>query len=62
MNAFKLLGAALVIYIDYALAYGQVYARRGLWGANYRRENDPWVYWSTIAVYAGLSVALLFFF
>jgi hypothetical protein len=62
MTAFKLLGAALVIYVAYALAYGRVYARHGVWGKSYSRDDDPWSYWSSIVVYVGLAVALLFIF
>jgi len=62
MIIFKLLGAALVLYIAYALARGEVYAKRGPWGAASRRSEQPVHYWSAIAAYTILSAALLFYF
>jgi hypothetical protein len=62
MIAFKLLGAILVLYVAYALNSRAIYARRGIWGTTYRRDADPARYWSTLAAYTALSIALLFLF
>jgi len=62
MSVFKLLGALLILYLAHALSTGQVYARRGVWGAFSRRDDEPVRYWSTIVIYAVLAVALLFYF
>ena len=60
--AFKLLGALLIVYLAHALSTGQVYARRGVWGAFSKRDDEPIRYWTTIAVYAVLAAALLLYF
>jgi len=62
MIAFKLLGVLLLLYIAYALNGGAVYARRGPRGGIYQRDAEPFRYWSTLAIYAALSIALLFVF
>jgi hypothetical protein len=62
MIMFKLLGALLILYIAHALSTGRVYAKRGVWGASSKRDDEPVRYWSTIAIYAVLAAALLFCF
>jgi len=59
---FKGLGALLASYVAYGLTVGEIYAKRGPWGANVKRAEQPFNYWSTIVVYAGLSAALLLIF
>ena len=59
---FRLLGVLLGLYVAYGLAHGEVYARSGVWGRTFYRDQDAWRYWSTIAIYCGLTVALLFYF
>jgi len=57
---FKILGILVALYVVYALAAGQVYAKRGPWGATSKRSDDPFNYWAAVAVYTGLSAALVF--
>lgn len=61
-DTFRLLGVLLGLYVAYGVANGEVYARSGAWGRTFRRDEEAWRYWSTIAVYGGLTVALLFYF
>ena len=62
MIMFKLIGALLILYIAHALSTGRVFAKRGVWGASSKRDDEPVRYWSTIVVYAVLATALLFYF
>jgi len=62
MIMFKLLGALLILYIAHALSIGRVFAKRGVWGASSKRDDEPVRYWSTIVVYAVLATALLLYF
>ena len=59
---FKLLGILVALYVVYALSTGQVYARRGLWGAQVKRSENSLYYWAVVTVYGGLSVALFLVF
>ena len=59
---FKLLGAMVALYVVYALSVGEVYAKRGVWGATSKRGEEPFRYWSTIVVYSILSAALVLVF
>ena len=59
---FKILGILVALYVVYVLAAGQVYAKRGPWGATSKRSDDPFNYWAAVAVYTGLSAALVFVF
>jgi hypothetical protein len=59
---FKGLAALLASYLAYGLTVGEIYAKRGVWGANVKRAEQPFNYWSTIVVYAGLAAALFFAF
>ena len=59
---FKILGILVALYVVYALAAGQVYAKRGPWGATSKRSDDPFNYWAAVVVYTGLSAALVFVF
>lgn len=62
MPLFKALGTLLALYVVYALATGRVYAKHRWWGRSWERDTDPLPYWTGIAVYGGLSVALWFVF
>ena len=62
MTLFKVLGVVLLLYVVYGVSVGEIYAKRGIWGATIKRDDQPVGYWSTIVVYAGLSLALFFVF
>ena len=59
---FKLLGVMVALYVVHALSVGEVYAKRGVSGATSKRGEEPFRYWSTIVVYAILSIALMLVF
>ncbi|HTY17904.1 MAG TPA: hypothetical protein VMH82_09270 [Myxococcota bacterium] len=61
-DTFRLLGVLLALYVVYGMANGEVYARSGVWGRTFRRDEDAWGYWSAIAAYTALTLALLFYF
>ena len=58
---FDALGIALAAYVAYALFRGEVWAKRGarLAGIVYARADEPARYWTTVAVYGALAVALV---
>ena len=56
---FKVLGVMLAIYTTYAAFRGEVYARSGRAGRAIDRTQEPRYFWVVIAIYFGLSVALL---
>jgi hypothetical protein len=56
---FKLLGAVLALYTLAAVARGVVVAKAGPGARTVVRHETPRYFWSVIAIYAGLSVALL---
>jgi hypothetical protein len=56
---FKLLGALVGLYTLYAAINGEVYAKSGAWGRTVSRVDSPEYFWVVIAIYAGLSVALI---
>jgi hypothetical protein len=56
---FKMLGALLALYTVYAAFGGKVYAKSGPRGRTVSRAHSPEYFWAVIAVYAGLSAALL---
>lgn len=59
---FGVLGVALALYTLYAAVSGEVFAKAGAGGRLVSRTASPEYFWMTIAVYAGLSAALLFWF
>ncbi len=59
---FKALGIAVGLYAAYAAARGSVYAKSGAWGRSITRASSPRYFWTVIAVYAGVSAALLIVF
>lgn len=59
---FKFLGAALACYVAYAALSGSVIAKAGAGSRSVERRDSPVYFWAVVAVYAALSVALLFWF
>jgi hypothetical protein len=59
---FKMLGMLLALYTLYAALKGEVYAKSGAWGRTVSRGGSPEYFWLVIAIYAGLSLALLTLF
>lgn len=60
--AFRLLGLTVGLYAAYSLVTGTVYARHRMWGRTFRREEEPFAYWSAIAAYGALALMLIFVF
>ena len=59
---FKILGILLLCYVGYGFLTGRVYGRYHAGGWTFTQNDDPWYYWSTLAVYSLLAIALIFFF
>lgn len=59
---FKALGVLVALYSLYATMSGEVYARSGMSGRTISRQHSPRYFWVIIAIYAGLSVALMVVF
>jgi hypothetical protein len=59
---FKMLGLAVGLYVGYGLLTREVYAKSGISGRIFRRDDDPRGYWSAIVAYSLLALALLFVF
>lgn len=59
---FKTLGALVALYTIYAATKGEVYAKSGAWGRTVTRADSPEYFWVVIAIYATLSLALIFVF
>lgn len=57
-DLFRLLAVAIGCYVAWGLATGEIYAKSGLWGRTFRRNEDAWGYWSAIAGYSFLSLFL----
>ncbi|HTO59179.1 MAG TPA: hypothetical protein VMJ74_15370 [Pseudomonadales bacterium] len=56
---FKLLGVLVAAYAAYGAWSGEVYARSGPGGRKVSRDDSPRYFWTVIAIYAVLAVALL---
>jgi hypothetical protein len=56
---FKILGVLVGLYALYAAVDGKVYAKSGAWGRTVSKVKSPEYFWLIIAIYAGLSIALL---
>ncbi|MGR9087025.1 MAG: hypothetical protein ACU841_08130 [Gammaproteobacteria bacterium] len=56
---FKLLGILVALYTFQSIHKGEVFAKSGLWGRTVSKSNSPGYFWLVIAIYAGLSAALL---
>ena len=59
---FKMLGILVALYTAYAVIEGRVYAKSGPWGRTVSRMDSPEYFWVVIAIYTGLSIALVFIF
>jgi hypothetical protein len=59
---FKALGVLVALYAAYAAISGEVYARSGISGRMVSRQVSPKYFWLLIAIYVGLSLALIFVF
>jgi hypothetical protein len=61
---FKLLGIIVAVYTLWAAFDGQVYAKtRGFAGARIvSKDDEPRYFWVVIAIYGGLSIALMTIF
>jgi len=59
---FKALGLLVAGYVLIAILSGAVYVKSGIWSRAFRRTDRPLRYWSAIAVYTLLAVALTFWF
>jgi hypothetical protein len=56
---FRAIGALVALYTLYAVVKGAVYARSGMKGGIVSRRERPGYFWTLIAVYAGLSIAMV---
>jgi hypothetical protein len=56
---FKLIGMTVLLYTAYAAVSGRVYARSGPGGRMISRRSAPRSFWTVIAIYAGLALALM---
>jgi hypothetical protein len=58
---FKLLGVVVAGYTLWSAFEGRVYAKAGGLRAGRRivRDSEPRYFWAVIAIYGGLSVALM---
>lgn len=59
---FQVLGIILTIYTVYSAVAGEVYAKSGASGRTVSRQESPTYLWVVIAIYGGLSVALVAIF
>jgi hypothetical protein len=59
---FKALGALVALYTIHAAIKGEVYAKSGAWGRTVSRADSPEYFWVVVAIYAALSMALIFLF
>jgi hypothetical protein len=55
---FKLLGVLVAAYTVISAMRGEVFAKSGVWGRTVTRADSPRDFWTIIAIYAALSVAL----
>ncbi|HUG35760.1 MAG TPA: hypothetical protein VML54_02350 [Candidatus Limnocylindrales bacterium] len=56
---FAALGVLVALYTTYATITGEVYAKAGPGARLVSREESPGYFWTVIAIYAGLGVALI---
>lgn len=59
---FKALGFLLAGYVAISVLNGAVYAKSAVCGRTFRRMDGPLHYWSALAAYTLLSVALMLWF
>lgn len=56
---FKALGILLALYVCYSAVTGRVLAKAGYRVREVHRDESPRYFWIVIAIYAGLSIALV---
>ena len=59
---FKMLGLVVGLYTLYAAVKGEVYAKNGASGRVVSRAESPEYFWVVIAIYVGLTLALVTIF
>lgn len=59
MSLFDLLGGVLGLYVVYAAIDGKVYAKHRAWGRSWSRAENPAQFWTIIAIYTALAIALV---
>jgi hypothetical protein len=59
---FQIGGVALLCYVVRSYMLGEVYARFGIGGRRFRRDEEPFRYWFILASYTLLAIAMFFFF
>jgi hypothetical protein len=59
---FRLLAVLVACYVAFGLVTGEVYAKSGVWGRSFRRDEGGLGYWSAIGAYALLALMLGFVF
>jgi hypothetical protein len=59
---FKILGVLVAVYVAHGFVTGEIYGRSRAWGRTFRRDEEPWKYWSAIISYSLLAIALFFVF
>jgi hypothetical protein len=59
---FDVLGVLLALYTGYAVVSGEVLAKSGPRVRTVSRAGSPAYFWVVIAIYAGLSLALVLVF
>ncbi|HET7674176.1 MAG TPA: hypothetical protein VFL54_01505 [Gammaproteobacteria bacterium] len=58
----KLAGIGVLGYALYAAATGEVHSRSGVRMRTVCRSESPVHFWAVTAIYAGLGIAMLFYF
>ena len=56
---FKALGVLVAAYALVAAVRGEVYAKSGPGGRTVSREESPAYFWTVVAIYGALAVALI---
>jgi hypothetical protein len=59
---FKTLGIFVAFYTIYAAYTGEVYVKSDATGRTVSRDDSPEYFWVVIAIYTGLSAALILVF
>jgi hypothetical protein len=62
IGLFDALGIFVGLYTARAAITGEVFAKSGPWGQTIYREERPAYFWTVIAIYAALAVALFTIF
>ena len=59
---FKVLGVVLALYVAYAAITGEVIAKSGPGMRRVRRVESTRYFWTVIAIYAALALAMIVWF